>query len=194
MTLILASGSMVRLAVLSAAGVAVTVDPADVDESVLKAGHDGDDQALALSLAEAKALETSRRTPQSWVIGGDSLVSVAGRRFDKPVSRDDAADHLREFSGKQMQLTSAVTLARGGTIDWSHAEQATLHIRLLSGDFIHTYLDAEWPAVSCCVGVFRMEGRGVTLFDRVEGDHFTILGLPLLALLGALRDRGLVAA
>jgi septum formation protein len=194
MTLILASGSMIRLAMLSAAGVAVTVDPADVDESAVKAGHDGDDQALALALAEAKALETSRRTPQNWVIGGDSLVSVEGRRFDKPVSRADAADHLRSFSGKQMQLSSAVALARYGVIDWSHAEQATLHIRLLSDDFIHTYLDVEWPGVSCCVGAFRMEGRGVALFDRVEGDHFTILGLPLLPLLGALRDRGLLAA
>ena len=194
MTLVLASGSSIRLAMLSAAGVVVKVDPADVDESAVKAAHIGDDRALALGLAQAKALETSHRTPKSWIIGGDSVVSVEGRRFDKPVSREDAADHLRAFSGKQMQLTSAVTLARGGTIDWSHVDQATLSIRLLSDDFIHTYLDAEWPAVSYCVGVFRMEGRGVTLFDRVEGDHFTILGMPLLSVLAALRDRGLVAA
>lgn len=194
MTLILASGSSIRLAMLGAAGVPVAVDPADIDESAIKATHDGDDVALALALAEAKALEISRRAPENWVIGGDSLVNVDGRRFDKPVSRADAADHLRLFSGKQMRLTSAVALARRGAIDWSHAEQATLSIRLLSDDFIHTYLEAEWPAVSYCVGVFRMEGRGVTLFDRVEGDHFTILGMPLLPLLGALRERGLVAA
>lgn len=194
MTLILASGSSIRLAMLGAAGVAVTVDPADVDESAVKATHGGDDPALALTLAEAKASETSRRSSQNWVIGGDSLVSVDGRRFDKPASRADAAVHLRAFSGKQMQLTSAVALAKDGKVDWSHAAQATLHIRLLSDDFIHTYLEAEWPAVSYCVGVFRMEGRGVTLFDRIEGDYFTILGMPLLPLLGALRDRGLVAA
>lgn len=194
MTLILASGSMIRLAMLVAAEVSVIVDPADVDESAVKAAHVGDDRALALALAEAKALETSCRSSQNWVIGGDSLVSVNGQRFDKPTSRADAADHLRAFSGKQMQLTSAVALAKDGVVDWSHAAQATLHIRLLSEDFIHTYLAAEWPAVSYCVGVFRMEGRGVTLFDRVDGDHFTILGLPLLPLLGALRDRGLVAA
>lgn len=194
MTLVLASGSSIRLAMLSAAGVVVKVDPADVDESAIKAAHIGDDRALALGLAQAKALETSYRTPKSWIIGGDSVVSVEGRRFDKPVSRADAADHLRAFSGKQMQLTSAVALARDGTIDWAHVDQATLSIRLLSDDFIHTYLDAEWPAVSYCVGVFRMEGRGVTLFDRVEGDHFTILGMPLLSVLAALRDRGLVAA
>ena len=194
MTLILASGSSIRLAMLAAAGVAVRVDPADVDETAVKATHGGDDPALALALAEAKALKTSRRSSQNWVIGGDSLVTVDGRRFDKPTNRDDAAAHLRFFSGKQMRLTSAVVLAKDGRVDWSHAAQATLHIRLLSDDFIHTYLKAEWPAVSYCVGVFRMEGRGVTLFDRVEGDYFTILGMPLLPLLGALRDRGLVAA
>ena len=179
---------------LGAAGVAVTVDPADIDESLVKAAHVGDDSALALALAEAKAVETSRRSSQNWVIGGDSLVSVEGRRFDKPASRADAADHLHHFSGKQMRLTSAVALAQNGRVDWSHAAAATLNIRLLSDDFIHTYLEVEWPAVSYCVGVFRMEGRGVTLFDRVDGDYFTILGLPLLPLLGALRQRGLMAA
>ena len=194
MTLILASGSSIRLAMLAAAGVVVAVDPAEVDETAVKATHGGDDHALALALAEAKALKTSRRSSQNWVIGGDSLVTVDGRRFDKPTNRDDAAAHLRFFSGKQMRLTSAVALVNDGTVDWSHVTQATLPIRLLSDDFIHTYLEAEWPAVSYCVGVFRMEGRGVTLFDRVEGDYFTILGMPLLPLLGALRDRGLVAA
>lgn len=194
MTLVLASGSSIRLAMLSAAGVAVKVDPADIDETSVKAAHIGDDSALALALAEAKAAETSRRSSQNWVIGGDSLVSVEGRRFDKPVSRADAADHLHHFSGKQMQLTSAVALAQNGRIDWSHVAAATLDIRWLSDDFIHTYLETEWPAVSYCVGVFRMEGRGVTLFDRTAGDHFTILGMPLLPLLGALRERGLVAA
>lgn len=194
MPLILASSSQIRLAMLDAAGVAVTIDPAQVDESAFKAVHSGDDKTLALALAEAKALETSHRRPGDWVIGGDSLVSVDGRRFDKPASRDDAAEHLRYFSGKPMRLTSAVALARDGKADWSHAAEATLHVRSLSDDFIHTYLEAEWPAVSYCVGVFRMEGRGANLFDRIDGDHFTILGLPLLPLLGALRDRGLMAA
>ena len=179
---------------LRAAGVEVTVEPADVDESAVKAAHVGNDQELALVLAEAKSLATSRRASGKWVIGGDSIVSVDGRRFDKPRSRDDAAAHLRYFSGKPMRLTSAAALTRGDTVEWSHAAQATLHTRKLSDDFIYTYLEAEWPAVSHCVGVFRMEGRGVTLFDRVEGDHFTILGLPLLPLLGALRERGLMAS
>ncbi|MEO7814951.1 MAG: Maf family protein [Sphingomicrobium sp.] len=192
--MVLASGSAIRLAMLTAAGVTVTVDPADIDEGAVKRLHSGDDASLALALAEAKALETSRRSSQSWVIGGDSLVSVDGHRFDKPTDRDEAADHLRRFSGKVIKLTSGVALARGGAVDWSLAEVASLQVRLLSDEFINTYLEAEWPAVSYCVGVFRMEGRGVTLFDRVEGDHFTILGMPLLPLLGALRERGLVAA
>ena len=93
-----------------------------------------------------------------------------------------------------MRLTSAVALATGGRIDWSHVEQAILHVRSLSEDFIHTYLEAEWPAVGGCVGVFRMEGRGVTLFEAIEGDHFTILGMPLIPLLGALRDRKVLAS
>ena len=94
-------------------------------------------------------------------------------------------------AGKAMLLTSAVALARGGELDWRHVESATLHVRALSDQFIHSYLDAEWPDVGYTVGVFRLEGRGVQLFERIEGDHFTILGMPLIPLLGALRERGL---
>lgn len=194
MTLVLASASPIRADMLRSAGVDFRIDAARVDESAIKHGHEGDDAALAVVLAEAKALETGTRHSESWTIGGDSLVSVDGRRFDKPASRDDATAHLRAFSGRTMRLTSAVVLAQGGRIDWSHAGEALLHVRLLSDDFIHTYLQAEWPAVGGCVGVFRMEGRGVTLFEAVEGDHFTILGMPLIPLLGALRERGLIAS
>ena len=192
MSLVLASASAIRAAMLDAAGVSYRVDPARVNESAVKDAHDGDDAALAGALAGAKSLETSARHSKSWVIGGDSLVSVDGRRFDKPVSRADAAEHLRFFSGRAMRLTSAVALATDGRIDWSHVGEATLHIRRLSEDFIHTYLESEWPAVGGCVGVFRMEGRGVTLFEVVEGDHFTILGMPLVPLLRALRERRLM--
>ena len=192
MALVLASASSIRAAMLVAAGVAHQVDPARIDESAVKQAHDGDEASLATALAEAKAIDTSLRHSEHWVIGGDSLVSVAGRRFDKPANRDEAIDHLRFFSGKPMQLTSAVALAVGGRIDWSHAATAILHVRPLSDDFIHTYLADEWPAVGQCVGVFRMEGRGATLFTAVEGDYFTILGMPLLPLLGALRERGLM--
>lgn len=93
-----------------------------------------------------------------------------------------------------MHLSSAAALANQGRIEWSHAETARLHVRNLSDSFIEQYLDLEWPEVGYCVGVFRMEALGVTLFDRVEGSHFTILGMPLLPLLGALRQRGLMAS
>ena len=192
MSLVLASASAIRASMLTATGLTFAVDPARVDESAVKDAHGGDDAALAKALAKAKALETAARRPKSWIIGGDSLVSVDGRRFDKPASRADAADHLRFFSGRAIRLTSAVALARDERIDWSHAGEAVLHVRHLSEEFIHTYLEAEWPAVGACVGVFRMEGRGVTLFEAVEGDHFTILGMPLVPLLGALRERGLM--
>ncbi len=192
MNLTLASASTIRAAMLDAAGVRFAVDPAQVDEADLKRRHDGNDAALARALAEAKAIETSTRHSGSWTIGGDSLVSVDGRQFDKPTDRNEAAEHLRLFSGRTMRLSSAVALALDGRVDWAHGEQALLHVRPLSSEFIHTYLEQEWPAVGSCVGVFRMEGRGVTLFHSVEGDHFTILGMPLIPLLGALRARALM--
>lgn len=190
MTLILASTSPIRQTLLANAGLAFTAEPPGVDEAALKDEATGD---LALRLAEAKALAVSRHRPSAWVIGSDSTVSVEGRRFDKPADRAAAADHLRAFAGRTMVLTSAVALARDGHVDWSFADQARLAVRRFGDDFIEAYLDAEWPEVGYCVGVFRMEGRGVTLFDRVEGSHFTILGLPLLPLLGALRERGVIA-
>lgn len=193
MSLILASGSAIRHSLLDSAGVAHRVEPSSVDESPIKDSHDGDDSSLALALAEAKALDVAARLSGNWVIGADSLVSVAGRRYGKPRDRDEAAAHLAAFSGKAMTLTSAAVLARGGRVEWAHADQAVLDVRRLGSEFIHNYLDSEWPAVSGCVGVFRMEGAGVQLFDAVQGSHFTVLGLPLLPLLAALRERGLLA-
>lgn len=192
MSLILASGSAIRHSLLAAAGVHHRVEPSSVDEAPIQAAYEGDDSELALALASAKALDVSARLSGTWVVGADSLVSVAGRRFAKPRNLGEAAEHLAVFSGRPMTLTSAVVLARDGKADWLHADQATLHVRPLGAEFIHNYLHSEWPAVSACVGVFRMEGLGVQLFERVEGSHFTILGLPLLPLLGALRERGLL--
>ena len=192
MSLILASGSAIRHSLLLAAGVAHRVEPSTVDESPIKAAHDGNDEQLALALAGAKAVDVSARLSGNWVIGADSLVSVGGRRYGKPRDRAEAAEHLAAFSGRPMTLTSAVVLARNSRIGWQHGDSAILQVRKLSDEFIHNYLDSEWPEVGACVGVFRMEGRGAQLFDRVEGSHFTVLGLPLLPLLGALRDRGLL--
>jgi septum formation protein len=148
---------------------------------------------LARTLAEGKAASVAP-TPDDWVIGSDSTIMVDGKRYSKPRDRDEAANHLRTFSARTMLLSSAVALARQWRVEWSHAETAQLHVRPLSEQFIAQYLDREWPEVGYCVGVFRMEGRGVTLFDRVEGSHFTILGMPLIPLLGALRERGLIPA
>jgi septum formation protein len=189
LSLILASTSAIRRHMLDAAGVGYEPAKPDVDEDELRLGL-SDGSEIALRLAGAKALSV----PGEWVIGSDSVVSSAGRYFTKPIDRDEAAEHLRFFSGKTMELTSAVALARGGRLDWSHVETATLKVRQLSPSFISDYLDAEWPEVGYTVGVFRLEGRGVQLFDRIDGDHFTILGMPLLPLLIALRERGLLPA
>ncbi|HEU5285882.1 MAG TPA: nucleoside triphosphate pyrophosphatase [Sphingomicrobium sp.] len=191
MPLVLASSSAIRRAMLEAAGVEHEAVPAGIDESAAKASND-DPEALALELAGAKAAAVSATRPADWVIGSDSLVSVDGRLFDKPADRAQAAEHLRLFSGRAMRLTSAVALARGGAVEWSQCDGATLHVRELSDAFIAGYLTSEWPAVSHCVGVFRIEGPGVQLFERIEGDHFTIQGMPLLPLLGALRERGVI--
>ncbi|HEY4070963.1 MAG TPA: Maf family protein [Sphingomicrobium sp.] len=189
MTLILASTSAIRRHTLTAAGVDHETVKPEVDEEELKLGlTDADD--IALRLASAKAASVMG----DWVIGSDSVVSVGGRLFNKPRDRAEAAEHLRFFSGKTMHLSSAVALARGGTLDWSHVETATLQVRELSDAFIGDYLDAEWPEVGYTVGVFRLEARGVQLFDRIDGDHFTILGMPLIPLLGALRERRLLRA
>ena len=193
MSLILASNSAIRRSLLDQAGLEFSVAPPDFDEESVKAGHMGDDATLALSLAQGKALSVGAGD-DDWVIGSDSVVSVDGRRFSKPADRDQAAAHLRSFSGRTMLLSSAVALANRGKVDWSHAETARVQVRPLGEAFIQSYLDAEWPEVGYCVGVFRMEGPGVNLFDHVEGSHFTILGMPLLPLLGALRSRKLMAS
>jgi septum formation protein len=191
MTLILASESASRKAMLDAAGVVYTARAAGVDETALKrdlpgvCGHD-----IAMVLAEAKALAVSVAAPGALVLGGDSLVDVAGRLFDKPVSRDQAAEHLTFFSGKTMFLSSAAVLARDGHVVWRTVETAKLRVRTLSAGFIDSYLHSEWPQVAGCVGVFRIEALGVNLFESIEGSHFTVLGMPLLAILGALRNAG----
>ena len=190
MSLILASNSQIRSDMLAQAGIEFDVrSPQFDEEEVKREGWNGAE--LASRLAEGKAASIAGG-PRDWVIGSDSTVSVDGTRYSKPRDRDEAAAHLRSFSGRTMLLSSAVALARQGQIDWSHAETARLKVRSLSESFIDQYLDLEWPDVGYCVGVFRMEGRGVTLFDQINGNYFTILGMPLLPLLEALRQRGLM--
>ena len=193
MPLILASSSLIRRDMLHSAGIEFEIVPSSVDESAAKARVSAASD-IAVGLAAAKAIAISVIRPDDWIIGSDSVVSVAGRTFDKPRNRGEAAEHLRFFSGKPMILTSAVALARGQELDWRYVATATLYVRPLSEAFIAAYLDAEWPEVGYTVGVFRLEARGVQLFSSIEGDHFTILGMPLIPLLGALRDRGLLVA
>lgn len=198
MTLILASGSASRRAMLEGAGVPFDVLVAHVDEDAVKmslsaAGTDARDTADAL--AELKAMRVSTRQPRALVLGCDSVVALDdGTLLDKPVSRADAAAQLRRLSGGRHRLHSAAVIVEGGQPTWREVDTATLTVRPLSDAFIETYLDSEWPAIAGCVGCYRLEGRGAQLFTRIEGSHFTVLGLPLLPLLAQLRVRGVVAS
>ncbi len=192
--LILASQSQSRRAMLAAAGVPFTAEPAHVDEDAAKTSLAHlSPRDLADALAELKALRVSPRHPAALVLGSDSVVVLAdGTLLSKPESREEAAEHLGRMSAGTHRLWSAAVIAEGGRPVWRHVDGAILHVRALSYSFIDRYLDDEWPAVSGCVGVFRIEGPGVQLFRAVEGSQFTVLGLPLLPVLGYLRDRGVM--
>jgi septum formation protein len=196
MKLVLASQSTSRRAMLTAAGVPFEAIAAPVDESGVKAAMAGAaPRDVADTLAELKALKGSAHRPEALVVGSDSIVALAdGQLLDKPESREQAAAHLRMMSGTRITLVSAAVVAHDGRAVWRHVAEARLWVRALSPDFIATYLDAEWPAIAGCVGCFRIEGPGVQLFERVEGDHFTILGMPLLPLLAYCRTRGVMAS
>ena len=196
MSIVLASGSASRAAMLTAAGVPFTAVPPHVDEAAAKealrglAGRD-----LADALAEFKAVKVSLGRPDALVLGSDSLVQLAdGTLLDKPASRADAADHLERMAGNYHDLISAVVVAEAGRPVWRHVERARVHVRPLGADFIDRYLHAEWPAIAGCVGCYRVEGLGVQLFSRIEGSHFTVLGMPLLPVLDFLRTRGVMPA
>jgi septum formation protein len=185
--IVLASKSASRRTMLGAAGVEFEVRPPAIDERALEAELGGTDPArVALALAEAKALSVDGNGLP--VLGSDSVVSVDGRRFNKPASRLQAVEHLQFFSGKTMELHSAAAIAVGGHLRWSHLARAELKVRELTDDFIERYLVVEWPEVAQCVGVFRIESVGVQLFESIDGDMFTVLGMPLLPVLGALRE------
>ena len=201
--LVLASQSASRRAMLSAAGVVFEAVAARVDEEAAKAALRGEGLAardMADALAELKAIKVSSGAPlsngaQALVLGSDSIVALEdGTMLDKPVSREQAADHLRRMSGKRHELVSAAVIAEGGRPVWRVVDRARMHVRPLSDAFIERYLDAEWPAIAGCVGCYRIEGPGAQLFSRIEGSHFTVLGLPLLPVLDYLRVRGVLAS
>jgi nucleoside triphosphate pyrophosphatase len=191
--LILASASLARAQLLRAAGIAFEQQPAAVDEEEMKAAlraEDASAEDAATALAELKATRVSARAPGAFVIGADQILDCAGTWFDKPADRAAAAASLAALSGRAHRLVSAACVVRDGARIWHGVGEATLHMRALEPDFIAAYLDAAGPAVLSSVGVYQLEGLGAHLFTRIEGDYFTILGLPLLALLAFLREHG----
>jgi len=195
MSLVLASGSASRKALLTAAGISFTADPADLDETALMAGlrHAGA-EIMARTLAEQKALAVSRRHPGKSVLGGDSIIAFENDYLSKCAGLDEARALLIRLSGKIHLLVSAAALARDGALLWAHASPCRMTMRDLSPQFLDDYLAAEGDAILSSVGCYHYEGRGAQLFDRVDGDYFSVLGLPLLAVLAQLRKEGLLAS
>ena len=175
------------------AGLKCFAIPADLDEAAIKRGFTGQPGALALALAEAKAGMVAQAYPDALVIGADQLLVCDGRYFDKPEGLAEAAAHLRDLRGRTHRLVTATCVYRGGSCAWSHVAEAQLTMRSLSEAFLVSYLAAEGEAVCGSVGAYRLEGLGSQLFERIEGDFFTILGLNLLPLQGFLRAAGALA-
>ncbi len=191
--IVLASGSATRRAMLAAAGVDFTVDVAAVDEDSVKQAmraETANPARAAETLAEIKAMRVSLRHPGIIVIGADQMLDCEGVWFDKPADRAAARVQLAALRGKTHRLTSAVVAMRDGQRLWHHTEAAKLTMRRFSDAFLDDYLDKAGDAVTGSVGAYQLEGFGAQLFMLVEGDHFTILGLPLLALLDFLRENG----
>ena len=189
--LVLASASASRRALLAGAGLRFEARPAAVDEVEIKAAAQAEGLPAgeaALLLAAAKAERIARRDPEALVIGCDQLLVCDGRWFDKPADMAGAADHLRALSGRAHVLETATVAWRGGRQVWQHLERPRLVMRPLGEEFIAAYLALEGEAVLGSVGAYRLEGPGVQLFERIEGEHSAILGLPLLPLLGFLRQ------
>ncbi len=191
--IILASGSSSRRLMLEAAGVAFTSVPSGIDEDALKEAMVVDGMTpgeIADALAEAKALDVSARHPGALVLGADQVLVCRGRMFSKCMSETEARETLSALRGRQHELISAAVIARDGKAVWRHSENAFLTMRDFSERFLDEYLGAELPDALGSVGVYRIEGRGAQLFSDVAGDQFCIRGLPLLAVLTALRDMG----
>jgi len=188
--IILASGSGIRRRILDNAGVRFEVERPDVDEDAIKARFPTlNDQALALRLAEEKALEVSRRR-DGLCLGADQILSFDGQRFDKPASMDEARGRLKAMAGKQHALLGGAAIARAGAILWRHESRSCIHMRRYSEAFLNAYLRAAGEAILSSVACYQYEGLGAQLFERVEGDYYAILGLPILPVLAALRDLG----
>lgn len=192
---ILASSSRSRRALLEEAGIDVAIVPARIDERAVEAALDGSGAApedLARVLAEAKAVDVSERHRRRLVIGADQTLSLDGRILHKPADMAEARRRLLTLSGKTHHLHSAVVLAENGKAVWHHVSQASMRMRELDPGFIGRHLAAVGDAALDSVGAYQYEKRGIQLFDAIEGDHFTIVGLPLLPLLDQLRALGAI--
>jgi septum formation protein len=192
--LVLASRSAARAALLVAAGIAVEVLPADVDERGIEAKAAAQDAgAVAALLAREKARAVAALRPGRLVLGADQTLALEARRFSKPADRAAAEQQLRALRGKTHALHSALTLMRDGEVLFEHADTARLTMRSFSDQFLGQYLNAAGDAVTASVGGYQLEKPGIQLFERIEGDYFTILGLPLLPLLDFLRRKHCLA-
>jgi septum formation protein len=193
--LILASRSQVRGALLKAAGIPTTSIPPDLDERAIesRAGHSLSPSDAALLLAREKARSVTTPSGQ-YVVGADQTLALGRARFTKPSDIEAAREQLRTLSGRTHELCSAVAVAKDGRVIFSHCEVARMTMRSLSERFIDAYLAAAGSAVTSSVGAYQLEKLGIHLFERIEGDHFTILGLPLVHLLAFFRREGCLAA
>lgn len=186
--LVLASASRSRQTMLRDAGVSFVIDPADVDENAIKRKLGGIDAATAAkTLAMVKAETVSLRHPEALVIGSDQILTCEGRWFDKPADRAAAKTQLMVLGGRSHELIAAVMVMRSGKPVWSHVDRALLVMRAFSEVFIDEYLDRIGADAFLSVGAYQVEGLGIQLFETIEGDIFTIMGMPLLPLLKFLR-------
>ena len=193
--LVLASASPTRLALLRGAGLIVTTEPARIDEAAIRAGLTAEGasaQDQADTLAELKARKIAQRQPQALVLGADQILSLHGAIFAKPQTQVAAKAQLEALRGQTHQLYSAAVLYDQGQPIWRHVTTARLTMRAFSDAYLDAYLARNWPAISGSVGGYLVEQEGIRLFEAIEGDHFTILGLPLLPLLAYLGLRGLI--
>ena len=192
--LVLASRSASRHAILRDAGIPVAVEPADIDERAIEQRRAEQDAGeLAAVLAREKARVVATRRPGRLVLGADQTLALGERRFSKPADRAGARLQLAALRGQTHELHSAVALVRGSSVLFEHREVARLTMRSFSDQFLEAYLDAAGAAVTASVGAYQLEKVGIQLFERIEGDHFTILGLPVLPLLEFLRSAGWLA-